>query len=624
MRIPLEWLKEYIKIDKSPKEIAESFTALGLMLEKIEDDVLSLEHRMDRSDWLSIIGCARDVAAFEGIELKYPELYTEKPKTPEKPYVDIKVECPDKVHRFNTRVFKNIKVGESPDWLKTRLEAYGIPAINNIVDITNYVMVELGQPMHAQDISRMEKPEIVIRNARKGEEVITFHGDKVALDESMFVLTQNDKPTVIGGVVGGQDTGVIEKTTDIVLDAGNYDQNNIRKTSRKIKIQNESVLRHDKFLHPGLTELAIQRATKLILDLAGGEYYENIDWYPEKAPPKQMTLRIKRLEDMSGMKADKNAAKRILTALEYKILEESDDNVKVEVPYFRTDVEVEDDLVADVLRIGDYRNIPISLIDAAPPKEVTPEIYKFEEKLRDICVNLGLHEHITDPVVKKSGEEGEVVLENALSSEKNALRMHVEQTLRPVVATYKKQKIGEVGIFEIGKVYSVSGEGTDFEDFKEERFLEIIYKDSDLTPRENANEVKKLLASVLEDVGASWDKLEKFGKISPDSVSVNTEKLMKLYNPAGPASRVVSEIENYTVEDMSFVLEEREKFGEAYAAIKEMDDKIVDVKVVEERPADNGKKSVLVRISYNTSDTEKIREKIVSELEGKFKLKLRD
>ena len=164
MKIPLEWLKQYIKTNKSAQELAVSFTALGLMLDKsiysyenggYKTEVLDLEHRMDRADWLSILGCACDIAAFENIELIKPKLYTKKGRAlPADEKIKIEVNCPEFVNRFNTRIFKNIKVGPSPDWLKNRLEAYGIPSINNIVDITNYVMVEQGQTLHAQDIKK--------------------------------------------------------------------------------------------------------------------------------------------------------------------------------------------------------------------------------------------------------------------------------------------------------------------------------------------------------------------------------------------------------------------------------------------------------------------------------------
>ena len=168
-----------------------------------------------------------------------------------------------------------------------------------------------------------------------------------------------------------------------------------------LKIYNETVLRTDKFLHPHLTQVAIERATKLILDLAGGQYYENIDYYPNPIQPKTMKLRVERVKQISGMDFDRRAIVRILSSLEYKILEETANGWNLEVPYFRTDVEVEDDIVSDVLRISNYANIPHTPIQSLPPKEITPGIYVFEERLRDIMVGIGFHEHITDPLVQR-------------------------------------------------------------------------------------------------------------------------------------------------------------------------------------------------------------------------------
>ena len=181
MKIPLIWLKDYVSSDKSAKDLATSFTQLGLMLDKPLDDsnVLDLEHRMDRSDWLSILGCARDLSAFEGIKLNYPKLYN-KPglKVSEEEKIKIQVDTPV-VKRFETRIFKGVKVGQSPTWLVDRLKAYGMESINNIVDITNFVMIEYGQTLHAQDIAKLKGRDITIRQAKDGEKVTTLLGTEV-------------------------------------------------------------------------------------------------------------------------------------------------------------------------------------------------------------------------------------------------------------------------------------------------------------------------------------------------------------------------------------------------------------------------------------------------------------
>lgn len=455
MKIPLIWLKDYVTTDKSAKDIAASFTQLGLMLDKPLDDtnVLDLEHRMDRSDWLSILGCARDLAAFEGIKLNYPKVSV-KPgmPIPNAEKIDIHIDTPV-VHRFQTRIIKGIKIGKSPSWLVERLKAYGMDSINNIVDITNFVMVEYGQPMHAQDIAKLPGMDISIRKAKKGEKLKTILGTEIDLIGDTHILTSGTVPTVILGVVGGKQTSVSDSTQDIVLDAGNYDSRIIRKSSRQLKIMNETVSRDDKFLDPRLIDLALDRATSLILEIAGGTHYTNDDYYPSPITPKDMTLRLSRLKLLSGMDLDLGRAKSILEALEYKILDESIETLTVEIPYFRTDIEVEDDLISDILRIHNYQSIPVIALSTPVPIDITPSIYKFEEKLRDLLVAQGGHEHITSSLTTSNGQSDEVVLANALSSDQNALRRSLEPGLAHVASTYKKHQLSNSLLFEIGKVF---------------------------------------------------------------------------------------------------------------------------------------------------------------------------
>ena len=624
----MEWLREYVKPNKTYKEIAADFTQLGLMLDKYDSDknVLDLEHRMDRSDWLSITGCARDLAAYENIAFTFPTLYSKKGRAPDtSTRVEIKVECPDLVNRFNTRIFKKIRVGESPDWLKGRLEAYGIPSINNVVDITNYVMVELGQPMHAQDLAKFSKREIVIRRALDKEKITTLHGDTIELDTDTFVLAKDGKPAVIGGIVGGADTGVDENTTEIILDAGNYDQVNIRKTSRRLKILNETVMRYDKFLHPDLTEVAIHRATELILKLAGGDYYENVDWYPRATALKKITFAFARLETLSGMKIERVTVTRILKALGYKITKDKPDHLELDVPYFRTDVEVEDDIAADILRINGYDKIPTSPLNIAPPTDITPEIYVFEDRIRDVLVNLGLHEHISDPLVKGNGDKNQVLLQNSLNSQKDALRTDIYETLNPVLENYQKRKIG-AGIFEVGKVYAK-------QNLQEIRVIQVISRNGNLAPAKNANEIKHLLSGLLHNLGidkiyhtkdgAVFNENTLLGQIKWDSFSLATESLLKCQSRI---NRVILGYEQQRTEDLSIVLSAKQTFGEIYKAITNYDATISKVEVLEEYvdSKDTKEKAVLCRVYFeNGAEIDKIKKSLMEELKSKFDVKLK-
>lgn len=648
MRIPLEWLKEYTNLSKSPQEIGDSFTYLGLLLDKpvsefqknnYKTSILDLEHRMDRADWLSIIGCARDLAAFEKSSLKIPPLHKEPGKEPDKnQMIKIEVKCPDLVRRFNTRVFRNIQVGPSPDWLKNRLEAYGIPSINNIVDITNYVMVEFGQPMHAQDINKLKAPEIVIRRAKNGEKMTTLLGETVDLTSDQFVLTQAGEPTVLGGIVGGSSTGVDLNTTDIVLDAGNYNQNNIRKSSRQLKIQNETVLRYDKFLDPELATIAMERAVYLILELAGGEYYQNTDWYPNPEPAKKMTLRLDRLEKVGGQPFDMPLVKEILQNLGYKIINETPQSLELEVPYFRTDVIVEDDLVADILRINNYNKLTLQQIEQAPPKEITPKIYRFEERLRDYLTNAGLHEHITNPLVTKNEEnKKQVVLENALTSDKSALRTKMSQTLKKVAELYEKHGKEKVRLFEIGKIYLLDGNENSYESYHEIRKLAVININQTLSVKENSGETKMILASLLSNLGITDYRMEKnnrgvdvlsggdkLGEITTFGFDLLIENLMKHQQPP---QRATSEWPVLTTENLSLVMDLKEPFGPIYQTIKNFDQQIVDLKVLEEYTGEEigqNKKTVLVKVSYKTSDNKEIRQKLLEHLSSKFSVEHRD
>lgn len=609
MKIPISWLKEYIKIDKTPQEIADSFTALGLMQEKpVENEghgpILELEHRMDRSDWLSIVGCARDLAAMEGLKLTEPE--GETPKSNGNGKVEIIIEASDLVKRFNTRVFRNIKVKESPKWLKDHLESYGMPSINNIVDITNFVMVEYGQPMHAQDLDKLKKQQIIFRKAKKGEVAETLLGEKIELDEENLVMTDGKQILGIGGIVGSPTSAVDKNTTDIILDAGNYNQASMRNTSRKLNIRNETVLRTEKFLHPHLTQVAVERATKLILELAGGDYYENEDYYPEKAGETTMKLRYERIEKVGGIKIDKRKVQRIVEDLGYKIKDKGEDSLKLAVPYFRTDVMVEDDIVSDVLRINDYKNIPLEMISTSPPKEVTPEIYKFEEQCRDELVKLGLHEHITNPLVK-AGENNrtQVLLENALNSEQNAMRTTIYETLKPVVEVYKKHKMNYISVFEVGKTYHKTGE--EYSNYQEIPTIEVVVA-LGYDAKQANNSLKRILAAFLQNLGVDNVRYEpdgndkktaiiyqgdlELGNVKIDSFTLFTENLLKAKKTE---LRTVGEFMNLSTKDVTLELEKGTALGPIIENLKNEHPDALKIEYLDTFDK-NGKDSVTFRL----------------------------
>lgn len=613
MKIPLEWLSQYISTDKSTKEIAHAFTLIGLLLDKpittftnneYSTEVLDLEHRMDRADWLSIIGCARDLACYLGIDLNLPKVTSMPQSADIKDKIVIEVDCPELVNRFTTVIVKGVKVDTSPSWLANRLQAYGIASINNVVDVTNYVMVEMGQPMHAQDISKLKKREIHIRRARSGESLTTFLGETLTLDDQSFVLCQDDIPTVLGGIVGTDLTGVDTNTTDIVLDAGNYNQVNIRKTSRRLKVLNETVLRYDKLLSPKLTLDAILRASHLIAEVAGGKVYFNNDYISDTAPiSKTMALTKQRLELLAGNVCDLAKAQLILQGLGYEVLKSTSSMLEVTTPHFRTDIEVEDDLVADVLRITGYDTITSLPLSGPVPEEITPVIVRFEYQLKDRLVACGLNEYITSPFVERQfSERSQIVLDSAVNKDQNALRTSLLDTLKPILSVYRNNNLHIRGLFEIGKVYTHKNGN-----YSEKRQLQVILNAKG-SPYETSKLTKETLATLMHSLGIEYvvnaeneiytaDTL--LGKIDYDNFHLDTQALEKVKK----TNKVVkTKIENLVIRDITLIVPEGKSVGVAIKYISETYPKVTKIEVISEfLEGDQKTRTIGIRLYFEES-----------------------
>lgn len=618
MIVPIKWIKDYLNTSKSPKEIATSFTEIGLMLDRpILGEVLDLEHRMDRADWLSILGCARDLAAFEKIKFLEPEL--KSLSLPKRNEIDIQIKS-DKVNKFRTRIIKNIKVKESPDFIKERLLDYGLPVINNIVDITNFVMVEYGQPLHAQDINKFQTKEIILRDALEGESIQTLDGTTTKLIEGTLVLTESHKPICIGGIVGGLRTGVTEETTDIVLDAGNYNQASIRKASRSLNIRNETVSRSEKFLSPELVDLAIMRATDLILEYAGGEAFENDDYENFEPTSKKMTMTKERLAKISGEDFYYEKAEDIFDRLNYEIVSSDETKIVVKTPYFRTDIEVEDDLISDVLRIYGYSKIKSEPINNYPPKDITPKILVLQDQITDKLVSLGLHEHITDPFLRYDGNSQRILLFNSVNSDKDSLRINIKESLVNALNYYLK--IGREGIqlFEIGNVYFKKDD-----ELIEERRLGILVDYKDVN--ENSLQIRKNINSVLTSLNINYNlvpskngieimsKNLEIGYFEENYAEFYLDKILQLKEFK---TYVVSEFTNLSKEDLTFTTHIHVNSGEIIEYMRGVSSLVYKIDFLNEFISETQRK---VTIRYYTSypaEIKRIREELINNTSLKF------
>jgi phenylalanyl-tRNA synthetase beta chain len=454
MKFPLEWLSEYTKITNTNKEIGDIFTYLEFMQDgPIKDDIIDLEVRQNRPDALSVIGLATELSSKINSELKYPQQNDTVQFT--KPNLLIDPQTNDQIKRFIAVKISGIKVSDSPDYIVQRLTKSGIRVVNNVVDITNYVMLEYGIPMHVFDADKLtENGKITLRMGKEGDTLETWIGEIINIKNTDIVITNSEKKVVsICGITGEKNSGASKNTNNIILEAANYDETLIRRSSLQHNLLTDAANRHNKILPSDMVEIAIRRACFLITEVCGGEIITAEDFYPIKQVRSEISFKISEINRLSGINIEKNKITEILTNLRYEIIDQTETNLNVISPRHRTDVTQSVDVIEDLLRIYGYDKIPEQPINLAPPINSTPKIYLYEDKVRDLLVQMGLEEHITEPLLKADDNTTRVILENSLNSEKNSLRISVVETLKPVINNYIKHKKNDIKIFEIGKIY---------------------------------------------------------------------------------------------------------------------------------------------------------------------------
>ncbi len=430
----------------------------------LEVDNKSLTHRPDL--W-GHYGFAREIAAITDQNLAPFETKVELPNSGETPTIEVENTrlCP----RYCGLIIKNVTVQESPDWLKQRLQATEHGLHNNIVDVTNYVMAELGQPMHAFDQKNIQE-KIIVRNAQDGEKITTLDGNKIKLDPEDLVIADANGPVAIAGVIGGENSGINQETKTIILESANFNATHVRRTSVNHGVRTNSVQRFEKSLDPHLAETAIKRAAELILQVSPDAKIAgpivDINNFEEKE--NRITLSIKKALSKIGIK-DLNAAdiKRILESLEFTVSEKDSDTFEVLVPSFRStkDVEIEDDLIEEIARIYGYENIDPTL-PTLPTKlpEANEERFKKHQTRKLLGLGLGFHEvanysfySLQDLQAALLEESGHIQVLNYLSEDQT----HMRKSLVPNLLKAAQQNLKnfpELQLFEIGHCYADIGE----------------------------------------------------------------------------------------------------------------------------------------------------------------------
>jgi phenylalanyl-tRNA synthetase beta chain len=485
MRVPCTWLKEYCDPGVGPEELAERLAMTGTEVERVstgvppeagpapeearEEPVLELEVTPNRVDCFGVFGVAREVHAISAAPLAAEPWAEDAPAEGEGEvgdYASVAVEVPDLCPRFTARVFTDVTVGPSPDWLQARLAAAGQRPINNVVDITNYAMLLTAQPLHSFDLDKVPGGALTIRTASEGEKMTTLDGVERAFDSESVLVCDRNGPSGIAGIMGGQVSEVSDSTTRVLLEVANWNGTNILRTSRLLGLRSEASTRFEKQLHPALCMRAQVIASRLMVELCGAKLVPGtIDVAAEISEPQPIVLRGSRVEGLLGMRIEQSDQVAYLERLGFGVEAEGDDLAVTVPPDRHHDVTREVDLIEEVARVhGLDENLPTTLPAGAGQVGGLTREQRLRRRAEDAMRDLGFDEAVgwsfTDP-----GEAGRlripdgdpradaVVVSNPLSEEGSVMRTTVLGSLLDVARRNLARDADRVALFESGRVY---------------------------------------------------------------------------------------------------------------------------------------------------------------------------
>jgi phenylalanyl-tRNA synthetase beta chain len=460
----------------SEKELGISDNHQGIMIlpadapvgvplsQYLGDTICDIKVTPNRADCLSVTGIAREVAALTDQRTHIQEPGYAEEGEPIHNFISIEIADPDLCSRYCASLVTGVKIGPSPQWMQQRLIAGGMRPISNVVDITNYVMLEYGQPLHAFDYTQIKGKKIIVRRARNDESLYTLDGMKRDLNPNMLVIADEKDPIALAGVMGGADSEVIDPTTSILLESANFNNISIRRTSIKLNLRSEASSRFERGISPELAPEALRRATQLLLELAGGKAARGIaDVYPGKREPKLITLTKERVSRVLGLELSTERTQKVLESLEFSCKPAgTSGDLLVTAPYWRTDVSMADDLVEEIARIIGYDEIPTTLLSCQIPEQVPAPMLALKENIRDLLVGCGMQEVITYSLVSQAtldkvdpGHKLAPALRvaNPMSTEQEFLRTSLKAGLLSTFASNEKHEKDGIRLFEVGRIY---------------------------------------------------------------------------------------------------------------------------------------------------------------------------
>jgi phenylalanyl-tRNA synthetase beta chain len=471
MRVSLNWLKDFIDVKGGVEKIQEELIMTGLEVTSVidieGDKVMDIEVTPNRLDCLSILGIARELGAALDKSLKLPSAVKKNYAKKAQSRSGAKIDVADKkgCRRYVGCVIKNVKIGPSPKWLSERLNAIGVRSINNVVDITNYVLFELGQPLHAFDLDKLIGKKIIVRRAKKGEDIVTIDGIKRELDPEMLVIADAERPVAIAGIMGGKDAEISPDTKNVLLESAYFDPMIIRRAQRRLGLASESSYRFERGVDFSMVLSASVRAQEMIRDIAGGRFRGTItDIGGKRVKEREIVLLFDETERILGIEIGVKEVMDFFKRLHLRPVRKGKNKISVRVPSYRRDLERDIDLIEEIARLYGYDRIPVKspvfTVQKNYIEEKRDKVY-LENEARKILYSMGMNEIITYTLTSRFSIEilghpfdNVVRLANPLSSNQEFMRPSLLSEMFEVISWNLSRGNSLLQLFELNKIYS--------------------------------------------------------------------------------------------------------------------------------------------------------------------------
>ncbi len=479
MKISVNWLKKYVDIDLPVTGLIEVLDNIGLLIDDWEENngdvILDVETYANRPDTLGHLGIARELAAALGFSLKEQSLPLTELDENVSDLIDVQIRDEDLCPRYCGMVVKNIEVGPSPDWLLEKITAMGLKPINNVVDVTNYVLFSTAQPIHAFDLAKISGRKIIVRRANQGEKLLSLEAKEVDLTPEMLVIADEEKPVALAGVIGGEKSAVSDSTQNVFIESANFDPVSVRKTSKATGIQTDAAYRFERGADISFSPEAARMAASLLSQFGGKVCKGIMDVYPKPRKKKTVMLRGHRVNSLLGVEIENDFIEKILIGLGFQLSQEQTGIWQVKIPHFRIDIEREADLIEEIARFYGYDKIPNQLPPLRTLEPILDPKREKIKKLRQLLFHYGFDEVVNFSFMDPEKEEKftpdlkAVQIRNPISTKAAYLRTTLLGGMHDNVVWNKNRGVEGVHIFEIGNVFHLDNDA-----YKEHLMLGVV------------------------------------------------------------------------------------------------------------------------------------------------------